>query len=76
MKNKISNYLFRILYFNTKPGMVRLGMDRRDWRNITKGRFIRITDPFKNRRYPYHLVQGIPRKILLDKRNPYRHLVD
>ena len=51
------------------------GLSRRDWINLTAGRFIRFADPIENRGRPYHLVQRIPPSLLNSKRNPYGHLV-
>lgn len=53
-----------------------LGLNSRDWRNLTKARFINLFDPFKNRSKPYHNEQRIFRSILRRDGNRYRHLLD
>jgi len=53
-----------------------LGLSREDWRNFSRGRFVPLMDPWKNRRHSYHLVQRIPRNLLMVPTNPYKHLVD
>lgn len=51
------------------------GINIRDWKNITKARYISIFDLFYNRNNPYYLDQYIPKKILLSNKNPYKNLV-
>jgi len=52
------------------------GINIRDWKNITKARYISIFDLFYNRNNPYYLDQYIPKKILLSNKNPYKNLVN
>ena len=52
------------------------GVNIRDWKNLTKGRYISIFDLFYNRNNPYYLEQYIPKKILLSNKNPYKNLVN
>ncbi len=52
-----------------------LGLNSRDWRNLTYGRFISLMDPFQNANNPFHNVQRIPLKIIKRDHNPYKHLV-
>lgn len=52
-----------------------MGLNSRDWLNLTKGRFISPLDVFQNARKPYHNVQRIPKSVLKRERNPYRHLL-
>ncbi|MBK8781548.1 MAG: glycosyltransferase [Anaerolineales bacterium] len=52
-----------------------LGLNWRDWRNLTKSRFIHLLDPIKNRSKPYHNEQHIFRNLLRHELNPYGHLV-
>lgn len=71
----ISRYLIYLVFFTSPPDSKRLGFDRRDWRNVIKGRFTNILDPLENKDNKYYLVQKLPRAMLLDEGNPYRHLV-
>lgn len=52
-----------------------LGLNSRDWHNLTKSRFIHLFDPFKNKHKPYHNEQRIYRNVLLRSGNIYRHLL-
>lgn len=56
--------------------MKTLGLNSRDWNNLTKSRFIRLFDPYINRSKPYHNEQRIFRHLLLREGNIYRHLLD
>lgn len=47
----------------------------KDWEILAQSRFIKILDPLLTINKPYYLVQKIPKKLLLKKRNPYKHLV-
>jgi hypothetical protein len=51
------------------------GKNIRDWKNLTKGRYISIFDLFYNRNNSYYLEQHIPKKILFSKMNPYKSLI-
>jgi len=75
VRARLIRYLARILFLHATPDSKRLGLNRRDWRNLAGGRFIRLTDPLENLQHPYHLVQRIPRSLLELGTNPYRHLV-
>ena len=50
----------RVVFFNAAGTARRLWFNRRDWYNLSFGRFIRITDPILTRGKPYHLVQSLP----------------
>lgn len=76
VRARLGGYLARILLVRSTPNSTRLGLNYRDWRNVTRGRFICLTDPLENMRRPYHLVQRIPRSLLELPTNPYRHLVE
>jgi len=52
-----------------------MGLNARDWLNLTKGRFISLMDVFQNVRNPYHNVQCIPQSVLKREHNPYKHLL-
>lgn len=52
-----------------------LGLNSRDWLNLTKGRFISPLDVFQNAGKPYHNVQRIPASVLSREGNPYRNLI-
>jgi GT2 family glycosyltransferase len=52
------------------------GINIRDWKNLTKGRYISIFDLFYNRNKPYYLEQFIPQKILLSNKNPYKNFIN
>lgn len=67
--------LGRVLFFRAAPETVRFGLKRRDWQNVTNCRFIRVTDSLESLGRPYHLVQRIPRSLLMVEANPYRPLV-
>ncbi|MCU0534217.1 MAG: glycosyltransferase [Hydrococcus sp. Prado102] len=58
-----------------KWNTIRLGLNYRDWRNIIRGKFVKATDPLDNLLHPYHLVQQLPRHLLLSAKNPYRHIL-
>ena len=73
--NWFSRYLIYFLFLNAQPDTKRLGLNRRDWRNIITGRFIKLFDLIQNKNRDYYLVQKLPRSVLLDERNPYRYLV-
>ena len=66
----------RILFASGGSDAKRLGLNFRDWRNLTQGRFIALNDPLKNLRYPYHLVQRIPTRLLASEANPYLNLLN
>lgn len=78
LKNSIWTFfvlgLSRILF--PRADLAWFGMNRQDFRNILLGRFIRLRDRWDSLSRPYHLVQRIPRNVLLLDSNPYRHLVD
>lgn len=50
-------------------------LNSRDWLNLTKGRFINLMDERRNTAKPYHNVQQIPPKLLKQRGNPYKHLL-
>lgn len=70
----ISRYLIYLLFYNSPPETERLGLNRRDWRNLIKGRFIKLLDPIMHKDRDYYLVQQIPEKILRNVGNPYRNI--
>lgn len=74
---RVVRFAFYGLYLNMLSNaiMEMLGLNSRDWQNLTKSRFIHLFDPIKNRSKPYHNEQQIHRNILLRPANPYRHLV-
>lgn len=75
VRARAGRLLGRVLFPAGRPAeATRLGLNRRDWNNLTEARFIRPTDPLDNRGRPYHLVQQIPDGLLLAPGNPYRHL--
>jgi GT2 family glycosyltransferase len=51
------------------------GKNIKDWKNLTKARFISLFDFFYNRNNPYYLEQHLPKKYLLSKNNPYKNMV-
>lgn len=65
----------RTLYARVPAGGRRLGLQRRDWLNLLRGRFIGALDPLRSRGRDFHLVQRIPTRLLRRSDNPYRHLV-
>lgn len=74
-KIKLGRYIKRLVFKRIRSKESRLGLNRLDWKNITEGRFIHLTDPIECIFQPYHLIQRIPRKFLRLKSNPYRNLV-
>jgi GT2 family glycosyltransferase len=52
-----------------------MGLNSRDWLNLTKGRFISPLDVLSNIHKPYHNVQRVPKSVLNRERNPYKHLL-
>lgn len=70
-------FLLYGLYFPplSKFMMRLLGLNSRDWYNLTKSRFIHLLDPFVNRSKPYHNEQMIYHHILLRNENKYGHLL-
>lgn len=52
-----------------------MGLNSRDWLNLTGGRFISPLDAVLNAGKPYHNVQYIPGKVLRRAGNPYRNLL-
>jgi GT2 family glycosyltransferase len=51
------------------------GKNMKDWKNLTKGRYISIFDFFYHVNKPYYLGQQLPGKILLSKNNPFKKLI-
>lgn len=51
------------------------GKNMKDWKNLTKGRYISTFDFFYNMNKPYYLEQHFPEKILLSKNNPFKYLL-
>jgi GT2 family glycosyltransferase len=51
------------------------GKNMKDWKNLTKARYISIFDFLRNRSRPYYLEQRLPGKILSLNENPYRILI-
>ncbi len=51
------------------------GINIRDWKNLTKARYVSFFDLFYNRKNPYYLEQHLPKKTLLSDKNPYKDLV-
>jgi hypothetical protein len=47
----------------------------KDWKNLTKGKYISIFDFFYSMNKPYYLRQHLPEKILLSKNNPFKNLL-
>jgi len=72
---KIRKRLLDLLFIRSSHESARFGLCERDRINLLKGRFVRFMDPLENALHPYYLVQRIPRKLLLSRDNPYRHLV-
>lgn len=58
-----------------KWSTIRFGLNYRDWRNIIRGKFVNATDPLDNFFNPYHLVQELPRHLLLSPKNPYKSIL-
>jgi GT2 family glycosyltransferase len=50
------------------------GKNMKDWKNLTKARYVSIFDFIRNRNSPYYLEQHLPGKILSSTKNPYRSL--
>lgn len=57
------------------PLMKVMGLNARDWLNLTGGRFIGLLDSIRHVRHSYHNVQRIPKSVLKRERNPYKHLL-
>ena len=75
LKSTLATQIGRLLFARSQPRDVRLWQTKRDWDNIVHGRYIRLTDSFRNRRNSYHLVQQIPVHNCRSAGNPYQHLV-
>jgi GT2 family glycosyltransferase len=52
------------------------GINIRDWKNLTKARYVSIFDLFYNRNNPYYLEQRLSKKTLLSNKNPYKNLIN
>ncbi|MGE0043173.1 MAG: FkbM family methyltransferase [Vicinamibacterales bacterium] len=52
----------RALFYKAPGTARRFWLNRRDWYNLSFGRFIRVTDPLIYRGKPYHLVQRLPER--------------
>jgi GT2 family glycosyltransferase len=50
------------------------GKNMKDWKNLTKGKYISIFDFFYHRNNSYYLEQHLPEKILSSKNNPFKNL--
>ena len=70
VKRRINHYNKKNLQVDTIAGI-----NIRDWKNLTKGRYISIFDLLYNRKNPYYLEQNLPKKMLLSNKNPYKNLV-
>lgn len=72
-----SRYIYKIMLsiFKFLRYKKLFGANKKDWQNILLGRFIGITDFYINRKLPYHLVQKISHSVLVNKNNPYKHLL-
>jgi GT2 family glycosyltransferase len=73
-----ARFLLYALYASQLSGFIMklLGLNSRDWHNLSKARFIHLLDPIRNRSKPYHNEQRIFRHILLRPGNMYEHLLD
>lgn len=56
--------------------MNRLGFNYRDWKILTHAKFVHPLDPIHCKYQHYHLIQQIPKNILLSENNPYHKLVE
>ncbi len=74
---RIVRYIMYGLYSSIVSGWVMkmLGLNERDWRNLTKTRFVHLFDPIKNFSKPYHNEQQIYWHILSRTGNIYKHLL-
>jgi len=72
VRGPIGRVLLHTLY---STNLRRLGLSRRDVRNLAWAWFIRPDDPLRTRGLPYHLVQSVHRAALDVPDNPYRALL-
>jgi glycosyltransferase involved in cell wall biosynthesis len=75
LRSRVGGFLRRRLFRSGDAGEVRLGLNRRDWTNLSDARFVGPADPLNAAGLPYHLVQRIPGELLEHPDNPYRHLL-
>ena len=69
-------YLLRALCLGAKLSGSNTVMSPEDLLTVSRARYIRLKDAIETMQCPYHLVQRIPRDLLVRKTNPYRHLVE
>jgi glycosyltransferase involved in cell wall biosynthesis len=70
VRSRIGRYVTRLLFLGAPPESKRLGLNRRDWQNLSAGRFISVLDPLRTAGQPYHLVQRIKPAVLARAANP------
>jgi GT2 family glycosyltransferase len=70
VRGRVGRYLTRLLFLGAAPESRRFGLNRRDWQNLSAGRFISVLDPFRTAGKPYHLAQRIPPHVVAHARNP------
>jgi len=75
LRLNIRFFMLKNLFRRAKADTLRFGMNRHDRKNLIKCNFIRWADPFFCWSLDHHLVQKIPTSLLLNKTNPYRHLL-
>jgi glycosyltransferase involved in cell wall biosynthesis len=71
LRSRLGRYLTRILFLGAPPESKRFGLNRRDWQNLSGGRFISVLDPLLTAGKPYHLVQRIQPDVLAHDTNPF-----
>ena len=74
VRARLVHYVARVLFLGAGPGARRFWSTRRDWVNLSRGRFIALADPLTHIGAPYHLTQAIPEALLASDDNPYRNL--
>jgi len=75
VREQLRARLFDRLFPESDPARARFGLNRRDVRNLLRGRFLRLSDPLESLGRAYHMIQRIPGPILRRRDNPYRHLL-
>ena len=74
LRSRLVRYVWRVMFVGAGPDSRRFWLNRRDWINLSGGRFLSLFDPLIHLGRPYHLTQSIPSALLNSPDNPYRHL--
>lgn len=75
-RHRASRLAQKFLFRNAGPHASRFGFTSREFDVYAQARFVKLSDRLTTIGKTYHLVQDIPQQLLVQKENPYRHLLD